>query len=252
MEDDQHQEEISGEPSKQEGFPSGTEEPNSNEDLTIFTSERKPCSKYNSSPTKSVLTNMSPDSQATETAMHSEKSQDKPNWLHHVRDRLQCDPCDQMCSPKSDLEDHMNDHGHLRFIQESAEEEENARRHASLSANFRTRKLVQKTDKSRQEQKYHRKASDIQNRLSQAFGSQDDLQGGPGQSRGDPRLSRDGDIVRKMIDFMSEPASGTSQHDQRDYDMADSDCLIFEVGWQVGRFDRKWVMILVRRGQVGN
>jgi hypothetical protein len=113
--------------------------------------------------------------------------------------------------------------GHLSFIQESAEEEENARRHASLSANFRTRKLVQKTDKSRQEQKYHRKASDIQNRLSQASGSQDDLQGGPGQSRGDPRLSRDGDVVRKATDFISKPASGTSQHDQSDYDIAGFD-----------------------------
>ena len=188
MEDDQHQEEISGEPSKQEGFPSGTEEPNSNEDLTIFTPERKPCSEYNSSPTK-----------------------------------LQCGPCNQMCSPKSDLEAHMNGQGHLRFIQESAEEEENARYRASLSANFRSRKLIQETDKDRQEQKHHRKASDIQSRLSQASDSQDDLQGDPGQSRRGPRLSRDGNIVRKTIDFMSEPASGTSQHDQRDYDIADFD-----------------------------
>ena len=188
MEDDQHQEEISGEPSKQEGFPSGTEEPNSNEDLTIFTPERKPWSAYNSSPTK-----------------------------------LQCGPCNQMCSPKSDLEAHMNGQGHLRFIQESAEEEENARYRASLSANFRSRKLIQETDKDRQEQKHHRKASDIQSRLSQASDSQDDLQGDPGQSRRGPRLSRDGNIVRKTIDFMSEPASGTSQHDQRDYDIADFD-----------------------------
>jgi hypothetical protein len=86
-----------------------------------------------------------------------------------------------MCSPKSDLEAHMNDKGHLRFIQESAEEEENARYRASLSAIFRSRKLIQETDEDRQEQKYHRKTSDIQSRLSQASGSQDDLQGDPGQ-----------------------------------------------------------------------
>jgi hypothetical protein len=110
-----------------------------------------------------------------------------------------------------------------RFIQESAEEEENARYRASLSANFRSRKFRQETGKDKQEQKYHRKVSDILSRLSQASGSQDDLQGGPGQSKGGSRLSRDGNVVRKTIDFMSEPASGNFQHDQRDYDSPDSD-----------------------------
>jgi hypothetical protein len=55
--------------------------------------------------------------------------------------------------------------------------------------------------------------------LSQASGNQDDLQRVLGQSRGDPRLG-DGNIVRKTTNFISEPASGTSQHDQSDYDIA--------------------------------
>ena len=205
---------MKSEPSKQEGFPSGKEQPNSNEEMTIFAPD-------DSSPTKSVLTNMSPDSQATETAMHSEESQDMPNRLYHVRNKLQCGPCDQICSPKSDLEDHMNDHGHLRFIQESAEEEENARRHASLSADFRTRKLRQ--EKDREEHKYHRKLSDILNRFGQASSGQDDPHGGLAQPRKDSRLSKDKNIVRKTTDFMSETASGTSQHDQSDYDIAGFD-----------------------------
>jgi hypothetical protein len=111
---EEHHEETSGEPSKQKGFPFGTEERNSNENLTTLVPGRKPCSEYNSSPTKSVLTNMSPESQAAETITQFKKSQNKPNWLHHMRDRLQWGLCDQMFGPKSELEAHMNDQGHLR------------------------------------------------------------------------------------------------------------------------------------------
>ena len=109
-----------------------------------------------------------------------------------------------------------------RFVQESAEEEENARHHANLSADFRTRKLRQETSKDRQEHKYHRKLSDILSRFGQASGGQDDPHRGLTQPRKDSRLSKDKNIVRKTMNFMSEPASGNSQQDQGDYDSPDS------------------------------
>jgi hypothetical protein len=60
---DQYQEEILGEPGKQESLPSGTEEHNSNENFTTFTPEKKP--ENTSSPTRFALASMSPDIQAT-------------------------------------------------------------------------------------------------------------------------------------------------------------------------------------------
>jgi hypothetical protein len=90
------------------------EEEDAGANLASMPIGRKPCSEYNSSLTKSVLTDMSPESQAAETITHSKKSQNKPSWLHHIRDRLQCGLCDQMCGPKSELEAGMNDQGHLR------------------------------------------------------------------------------------------------------------------------------------------
>ena len=83
---DQDQEETPGEPSEQEVFPSGTEERNSNENLTTLIPGREPCSEYSSSPTNFALTDMSPERQTAETITHSKKSQNKPSWLHHMRD----------------------------------------------------------------------------------------------------------------------------------------------------------------------
>jgi hypothetical protein len=92
---DQYQE-ISGEPSKQGSFPSGTEEINNKENYATFTPEKK--LENISSPSELAVANMSPDIQTTETIMHPKESQNKLNWLHQVRNGFQCILCNQSCS----------------------------------------------------------------------------------------------------------------------------------------------------------